>query len=111
MTFLMTRELGGAHGKAAIDGEGSPANCQGGRPAPHRARALPAGARALGDRTFRYTQAGKTREPSLGSLETLSLADALAKAADLRAKIKRGDAIDPHPAPVAVAARPNADTF
>jgi integrase len=60
--------------------------------------------------TFRYTQAGKTREPSLGPLDTLSLADALAKAADLRAKIKRGDAIDPRPAPVVARPTP-ADTF
>lgn len=49
--------------------------------------------------TFRYTQAGKTREPSLGPLETLSLADALAKAAELRARAKRGEVIDPRPAP------------
>lgn len=48
--------------------------------------------------TFRYTQAGKTREPSLGPLETLSLADALAKAAELRARAKRGEVIDPRPA-------------
>ncbi|MDA8259283.1 MAG: tyrosine-type recombinase/integrase [Betaproteobacteria bacterium] len=60
--------------------------------------------------TFRYTQAGKTREPSLGPLETLSLADALAKAADLRAKVKRGEAIDVRPVPVSAGPKP-ADTF
>ncbi len=60
--------------------------------------------------TFRYTQAGKTREPSLGPLETLSLADALAKAAGLRAKVKRGEAIDIRPVPVAAGQR-LADTF
>lgn len=60
--------------------------------------------------TFRYTQAGKTREPSLGPLETLSLADALAKAADLRARVKRGEAIEVRPAPVAAGPKP-ADTF
>ncbi len=60
--------------------------------------------------TFRYTHAGKTREPSLGPLETLSLADALAKAADLRARVKRGDAIDPRPAPIAARPKP-AETF
>lgn len=60
--------------------------------------------------TFRYTQGGKTREPSLGPLETLSLADALAKAAELRARAKRGEVIDPRPTPTAAGARA-AETF
>lgn len=60
--------------------------------------------------TFRYTQAGKTREPSLGPLETLSLADALAKAAELRARAKRGEVIDPRPVPKTPGAK-TAETF
>uniref|UniRef100_D5X1C2 Integrase family protein n=1 Tax=Thiomonas intermedia (strain K12) TaxID=75379 RepID=D5X1C2_THIK1 len=40
---------------------------------------------------FRYMQSGKARELSIGAFPALSLADALAKAADLRAKIKRGE--------------------
>lgn len=43
--------------------------------------------------TFRYTQDGKAREPSIGPVSTLTLADATALAADLRAKLKRGEAL------------------
>jgi integrase len=47
--------------------------------------------------TFRYTVAKRTREPSLGPFASLTLADALAKAADLRAKVKRGESIETVP--------------
>ena len=43
--------------------------------------------------TVRYTVAGKTREPSLGPFDQLGLADAVAKAAEVRAKAKRGETI------------------
>lgn len=41
--------------------------------------------------TFRYMVDGRASEVSLGSAATLTLADAVAKAADLRARIKRGE--------------------
>ena len=43
--------------------------------------------------TVRYTVAGKTREPSLGPFDQLGLADAVARAAELRARAKRGETI------------------
>lgn len=41
--------------------------------------------------TWRYTTAGKAHEYSMGSLADLSLADAVAKVSDLRARVKRGE--------------------
>ena len=41
--------------------------------------------------TFRYMVDGRASEVSLGSAATLTLADAVAKGADLRARIKRGE--------------------
>ena len=41
--------------------------------------------------TFRYMVAGKASEQSLGPISALTLADALAKAAEVRAKIRRGE--------------------
>ncbi|CQR44418.1 Integrase family protein [Thiomonas sp. CB3] len=41
--------------------------------------------------TFRYTHDGKAHEPSIGPVSTLTLADAVALVADLRAKLKRGE--------------------
>lgn len=41
--------------------------------------------------TWRYTNAGKAHEYSMGSLVDLSLADAVAKVSDLRARVKRGE--------------------
>ena len=41
--------------------------------------------------TWRYTHAGKAHEYSMGSFGDLSLADAVAKVSDLRARIKRGE--------------------
>ena len=41
--------------------------------------------------TFRHMVAGKASEQSLGPISALTLADALAKAAEVRAKIRRGE--------------------
>lgn len=43
--------------------------------------------------TFRYTDNGKAREPSIGPVASLTLADAVALAFDLRARLKRGEAL------------------
>jgi len=52
--------------------------------------------------TCRFMVDGHAHEVSIGSLSMLTLADAVAKAAKLRARIKRGESIDdlrPRPAP------------
>lgn len=64
--------------------------------------------------TCRFMVAGQPHEISLGSLSMLSLADAVAKAADLRARIKRGESIDdlrPRPAPTETPAPAVRHTF
>ena len=41
--------------------------------------------------TWRYTDAGKAHEYSMGAFGDLTLADAVAKVSDLRARVKRGE--------------------
>ncbi|MGE0106498.1 MAG: Arm DNA-binding domain-containing protein [Thiomonas sp.] len=44
--------------------------------------------------TLRFMVEGRANEYSLGSQADLTLADAVAKASDLRARIKRGEAVE-----------------
>lgn len=59
--------------------------------------------------TFRHMAGGKAREQSLGSQGILTLADAVAKAADLRAKIRRGESFELRPSAAVIKTR--SDTF
>jgi integrase len=59
--------------------------------------------------TFRHMVSGKANEQSLGPLAVLTLADAVAKAADLRAKIRRGESFELRPSAFVI--KPSLDTF
>ena len=62
--------------------------------------------------TLRHTSNKHTRERSLGPLGTLSLADAVAKAAEVRAKIKRGEPVETAlPTATALSVANSRDTF
>ena len=59
--------------------------------------------------TFRHMVAGKASEQSLGPVGALTLADAVAKAAEVRAKIRRGEDFALRPSPTVL--QTPSDTF
>ena len=59
--------------------------------------------------TFRYMVDGRASEVSLGSQADLTLADVVAKVADLRAKVKRGEPVEVRPREGVI--KPPVETF